>query len=80
MEFPMEFPQSWLRSQSSYVIRQLGRYLPHDKDLAEEATSRFQHWLKAPERQDVLPDDLKTSMFKSLGVQQNLLAFQNTLW
>jgi hypothetical protein len=43
--------------------------LPHDKGLAEEATSRFQRWLDAPDRQDVLPDDLKTSMFKTFGVK-----------
>lgn len=43
------------------------RYLPRDKGLAEEASARFERWLEAPDRQDVLPDDLKTSMFKSLG-------------
>ena len=51
----------------------LPRYLPRDKGLAEEAKKRFEHWLEAPDRQDVLPDDLKTSMFKILGLDTQFL-------
>ena len=56
---------SWVAAGQLLALR----YLPHDKGLAEEATSRFQRWLDKPDRQDVLPDDLKTSMFKTPGVK-----------
>ena len=71
-------PMFWRTHENPIILSwsQLGswalltfRYLPHDKGLAEEATSRFQRWLDAPDRQDVLPDDLKTSMFKTFGVK-----------
>lgn len=52
------------RHKRACILSLMAMYLPHDKGLAEEATSRFQRWLDAPDRQDVLPDDLKTSMFK----------------
>ena len=60
-----------LDNQLAFLTHQL-RYLPRDKGLAEEASARFERWLEAPDRQDVLPDDLKTSMFKSLGCGERI--------
>jgi len=52
------------RHKRACILKLMAMYLPRDKGLAEEASARFERWLEAPDRQDALPDDLKTSMFK----------------
>ena len=45
----------------------VARYMPHDREVREEAQKKFDAWLEAPTlslKQELLPDDLKTSIFR----------------
>ncbi|CAE7207999.1 unnamed protein product [Symbiodinium natans] len=56
-----------VRQKRALVMALVARYMPHDREVREEAQKKFDAWLEAPTlslKQELLPDDLKTSIFR----------------
>ena len=71
---PSEHDSDLLRQKRALVLALVARYMPQDKEVRKEAQKKFDAWFQAPTlamKQSLLPDDLKTSVFRIVLTNAN---------
>lgn len=71
---PSELDSDLVRQKRALVLALVARYMPQDKEVRKEAQKKFDAWFQAPTlalKQSLLPDDLKTSVFRIVLTNAN---------